>query len=198
MVMAKVLLIDACVRGALSRTRRLADAFMEQYALRHPEAETKTLRLEELGLAPLTGETLAARQALIEAGELGEPLFAPAHAFQKADLIVVAAPYWDYLFPASLKTFIEHVCVRTLTFDYVDDRPAGLCRAEKLVFLTTAGGFIGDHDWGYGYLCAVAGELLGVKSFDRIACEGLDIAGNDPEALLEEARVRAAALARSL
>ena len=196
--MPEVLFIDACPRGAESRTLRLAGAFLEALRAGQPEARVKPLCLNDLSLLPLDGTSLAMREALIAAGETEHSLFEPARLFRNADLIVVAAPYWDYMFPASLKTLIEHLCVRTVTFDYVNDRPVGYCRAEKLVYITTAGGYIGDNDWGYRYMSAVCGELLGISSFERISCEGLDIAGNDPEALLEEAGVRARALASGI
>ena len=149
-------------------------------------------------LAPLTGEAEARRSQLIDAGRLDDPMFAPARSFASAELIVVCAPYWDFAFPACLKALIEHVCVRTLTFTYVNDRPVGLCRAENLVYLTSAGGFIGENNWGGDYLRAVTGQLLGVKRFHQISAEGLDVLGAEPEAILENAMERARALAATL
>ncbi|MBQ6595862.1 MAG: NAD(P)H-dependent oxidoreductase [Clostridia bacterium] len=194
----RILMIDACPRGADSRTLRMAEAFRERCLERRPEVSWEILRLDEMGLMPLTGETLAAREALIAGGETGHPLFAPARAFREADMIVIAAPYWDFMFPASLKTFIEHICVRTLTFDYADDAPVGLCRAETLVYLTSAGGVMEGHDHGFSYLRGVTGGLLGVRRFEEVRCEGLDMAGNDPQALLADACRRARLLADAL
>ena len=156
------------------------------------------LRLDELQLVPLTGEMEARRSKLIDAGRLDDPMFAPARSFASAELIVICAPYWDFAFPACLKTLIEHVCVRTLTFTYVNDRPVGLCRAENLVYLTSAGGFIGENNWGGDYLRAVTGQLLGVKRFHQISAEGLDVLGADAGAILADAMERARALAATL
>lgn len=195
----QVLLIDACPRprGA-SRTRRLGEAFLQTLKAYHPELQMETLRLDEMQLMPLTGESEARRSALIDAGRLDENMFAPARSFASAELIVVCAPYWDFAFPASLKTLIEHVCVRTLTFTYQNDRPVGLCRAENLVYLTTSGSLIGEDNWGGNYLRAVTGRLLGVKQFHQISAEGLDLADADPEAILSAAMERARALAATL
>ena len=191
-----VLLIDACPRpqGA-SRSRRLGEAFLDALRAQHPDLQMEVLKLDDMQLAPLTGEAEARRSALIDAGRLDDPMFAPARRFASAELIVVCAPYWDFAFPASLKTLIEHVCVRTLTFVYRDDQPVGLCRAENLVYLTTSGSPIGDDNWGGGYLRAVTGRLLGVKRFHQISAEGLDLADADPEAILADAMGRARALA---
>ena len=195
----QVLLIDACPRpqGA-SRSRRLGEAFLDALRVQHPQMQLEVLRLDELQLAPLTGEMEARRSQLIDAGRLDDPMFAPARSFASAELIVVCAPYWDFAFPACLKALIEHVCVRTLTFTYVNDRPVGLCRAENLVYLTSAGGFIGENNWGGDYLRAVTGQLLGVKRFHQISAEGLDVLGADAGAILADAMERARALAATL
>ena len=195
----QVLLIDACPRPqGISRSRRLGEAFLDALRVQHPQMQLEVLRLDEMQLAPLTGEMEARRSMLIDAGRLDDDMFAPARSFASAELIVVCAPYWDFAFPASLKTLIEHVCVRTLTFTYVNDRPVGLCRAENLVYLTSAGGYIGENNWGGDYLRAVTGGLLGVKRFHQISAEGLDCAAADPETIMKDAIARAQALAAGL
>ena len=195
----QVLLIDACPRPqGISRSRRLGEAFLDALRVQHPQMQLEVLRLDEMQLAPLTGEAEARRSKLIDAGRLDDPMFAPARSFASAELIVICAPYWDFAFPACLKALIEHVCVRTLTFTYVNDRPVGLCRAENLVYLTSAGGFIGENNWGGDYLRAVTGQLLGVKRFHQISAEGLDVLGADAGAILADAMERARALAATL
>ena len=193
----KALLIDACPR-ANSRSRRIGQVFLSAWQARHPEAETETVNLDEMQLAPLTGEAEARRSKLIDAGRLDDPMLAPAHSFASAELIVVCAPYWDFAFPASLKTLIEHVCVRTLTFVYRDDQPVGLCRAENLVYLTTSGSPIGEDNWGGDYLRAVTGKLLGVKRFHQISAEELDLPETNVDRALADAFARAEALANAL
>ena len=194
-----VLFIDACPRPReQSRSYRLGVAFLDAYVAAHPDARVETMRLDEMQLAPLTGEAEARRSELVDRGRPDDVMFAPARSFAAAELIVVCAPYWDFAFPASLKVLIEHVCVRTLTFTYVNDRPVGLSRAENLVYLTSAGGFIGENNWGGDYLRAVTGQLLGVKRFHQISAEGLDVLGADAGAILADAMERARALAATL
>ena len=194
-----VLFIDACPRPReQSRSYRLGVAFLDAYVAAQPDARVETMRLDEMQLAPLTGEAEARRSELIDRGRPDDVMFAPARSFAAAELIVVCAPYWDFAFPASLKVLIEHVCVRTLTFTYVNDRPVGLCRAQDLVYLTTSGSPIGANNWGGDYLRAVTGQLLGVKRFHQISAEGLDVLGAEPEAILENAMERARALAVTL
>ena len=113
-----------------------------------------------------------------------------------ADRIVIAAPFWNGTFPAALHVYFEHVCVAGLTFNCVDDRYEGLCRAQECVFLTTRGGV---YETGTSQLRDVATPfleslttMLGVPRVRVIAAEGLDIAGNDAEKLLEAAKKKVA------
>lgn len=172
----------------------LLEAFEMALAAHWPQARITRHVLEDMRLLPVDGAALENREALIDARAWDHPLFAPARDFQAADAIVVAAPYWDLMFPAMLKVYVEHVFIRELTFCYRDDQPIGLCRAKRALFLTTAGSPIGDADFGSAYLRATF-AMLGIGRFDRIAAEGLDLQGAPVEALLDAARASARACA---
>ena len=184
----RLLCIDTCPRDqALSRTFRLLGAFQQAYRALHPTNEIHTLRLAEEGLAPFFHNDILHRERLVDEGRLDDAMFRWARDFQNADHIAVAAPYWDLSFPAVLKLYIENIYVRNLTFRYtVEGEPVGLCRGQRLLYLTTAGSPIGNEDWGYGYIRAVA-KMLGVKEVDRVSAEGLDIAGWDAQGILDKA-----------
>lgn len=128
--MTHLLFIDACPRGAgVSRSLALGEAFLQALLRLRPDTEVVRHTLNDLRLAALDGEALARREALIEARAWEDAMFAQARAFAEADEIVVAAPYWDLMFPAALKVYIEHIFVREMTFVYRDDRPVG-CAAR--------------------------------------------------------------------
>ncbi len=188
----RLLCIDACPRDkAFSRTLRLLEAFREAYRALHPNNEIQTLRLADEGLSPFFHEDVLHREALVDEGRLDDPMFRWARDFQAADHIAVAAPYWDLSFPSVLKLYIENIFIRSLTFRYTaEGEPVGLCRGQRLVYLTTAGSPIGAEDWGYGYIRAVA-KMLGVKECSRVSAEGLDIAGWDAQGILEKAFLQA-------
>lgn len=178
--MGRVLFIDSCVR-AESRTKRLAAKLLEKIG-----GETATVDLPSSGLKPLTKETLERREKLIGMKDFTDPMFDLAKSFADADVIVMAAPYWDLSFPSALKVFIEHISVRGITFTYTDDgAPVGLCRAKKLWYVTTMGGAGLPYDFGYEYVKAVSSSYYGIHDAELIAAEGLDLVGNDPEAILE-------------
>ncbi len=105
-----ILFINACVRTD-SRTRRLADCLLSKW-----DDPVTEVRLEDIAF-PLTDEAfLQKRDRLIAAGAYSDPMFALATQFAAADIIVIAAPYWDLSFPAALKQYIEQINVLGVTF----------------------------------------------------------------------------------
>ncbi len=200
--MSDILFIDSCVRGQRSRTRRLARRFLDEYSRLHP-ADTVTRRdLMTERLEPQYPEVLDARDALWRAGQLDQPMFAPARQFAAADKIVIAAPFWDLSFPAVLKIYLERISVTDITFGYDDKgNNVGLCKAQKMLLITTRGGdfSLPETAWmemGARTLKALC-AMYGVPEFQCLCAEGLDDVRNDKEALLAQAMLRADELART-
>lgn len=127
------------------------------------------LRLYDLALTPLRWQRWRSRQDTTLAEQ-----------FAQADEIVVAAPYWDLSFPAILKVYLERICVSGVTFHYVGDQAEGLCRAEKAVYVSTAGGYVGERHLGEEYVRTLFQQMFGIPAFTTVRCEGLDIWGSDP------------------
>ena len=193
----KALYIDCCVRGEESRSAKLAQAFLENLS---PEDEVTHRRLMEEALYPLTAETLRQRDALLAQGKTDHPRFRFAHEIAEADLVIMAAPFWDLSFPALLKVYIENVSVEGITFRSTETGLQGLCRGRHLVFLTTRGGiYEPGSEWEQGapYLAAIQ-KFFGFGDFRCVAADGLDIQGYDGEAALRKAMEEAKALAKSL
>ena len=177
-----ILLVNACVREE-SRTMRLT-----KRVLAHLDGVVTEINLEREALSPLTGETLARREAILQSGDLHTPMLRYATAFAAADEIVVAAPYWDLSFPAAVKTFFEHVTVTGVTFSYGEDgRPIGRCRAKRLFYVMTAGGPILPLNHGFDYVRDLATMFYGIPEAVLFSSEMLDVAGEDVERRLREA-----------
>jgi len=189
----RVLFVNSCPRGKDSRTLKLAVSFL--HALKGVEMIEHDLNT--MGLESLNAASLARREAICNACDWEQEMVLPAREFCQADLVVIAAPYWDLSFPAMLKTWVEHMWVRNLTFHYDETGCVGHCRAKGCVYITTSGSPIGDNDWGTGYIRAVM-EALGVKSFAAVKAEGIDIDGCDVAAVLAAAEQEAVALAESI
>lgn len=194
--MRNVLYVDCCIRREQSRTKRLADAFLSALP---SDCRVEHLDLMAEDLSYFKESYFAQREQLLAADERDHPRFRYAHQFAEADLIVMAAPFWDLAFPALLKVYIEQVSVDGITFGSTEAGLRGLCRASKLVFLTTRGGFYtGDAmEMGDRYLDALH-TFFGIGAYTCIAADGMDVAGFDAEASLAAAMQKAKALAASL
>lgn len=177
-----ILFVNACVRPQ-SRTKRLAE-----YVLRKIGKDVKEVTLEKENLMPLTGKTLEHRTNLAATGNFDDKIFNLAKDFSKAEKIVIAAPYWDLSFPALIKCYIEQINIIGLTFAYNDKgKPYGLCKADELIYVTTAGGRIFDEIDGFGYIRSLAQHFYGIKNVSYIKAENLDLIDADINSILAEA-----------
>ena len=189
--MKKLLFIDACVNRGISRTEQLAQTLLKEMN-QNGEYEIETLNLEDEGLKLFTGKESALRESLTRAGNFEGPLFTYAKQFAAADRIVVAAPYWDFSFPARMKCYLEQICVTGLTFTFSSKGlPGGLCHADSLHYVTTSGGSIGELNLGYEYLEKLCKVYYGINETVCYTAEGLDIEGNSVEEIMKEAEEKA-------
>lgn len=173
------LYINSCIRSE-SRTDRLARAVLKKMG------EFTELYLPDADLSPLNRETLSRRTALLAAKQFDDPMFDLAHQFADAEKIVIAAPFWDGGFPALLKVYLETIYAIGIVTDYAPDgTPVGMCRAEKLIYVTTAGGSY-IPDFSYDYIRALCGRYFGIPAFRLVMAEMLDIEGNDAEQILSD------------
>lgn len=180
--MDKILLINACARPG-SRTRQLA-----QSVLNKMDGTVEEVWLYDRTLTALDAGGIEKREQAARNQDFSDPVFDLAKQFAAADRIVVAAPYWDLMFPGVLKLYLENITVSDVTFRYTSEgRPEGLCRAKSLDYITTSGGYIGQNDFGFSYISALAKNFFGIQMVRRYAAEGLDIFGNDPEEILRKA-----------
>ncbi len=180
--MEKILFVNACVRPE-SRTRELA-----KLAISRLSGKVEVLDLAMAEIAPLTEETLNARTVALEQKGNTSPLLRYAIQFAAADVIVIAAPYWDLSFPALLKTYIEVINVVGITFRYNDKGvPETLCKAKELYYITTAGGPI-VANLGFDYVKAVAEAFYQIPTVRCICAEGLDVIGADVTSIMDAAK----------
>lgn len=163
-----VLFINACVREN-SRTLVIAKSILGEMS-----EDITELNLNCQSIVPLNRELLEKRENLISDGKLDDEMFCYARQFANADKIVIAAPFWDLSFPAILKTYMEQITVSGITFEYVNGRPSGLCKAESLIYVTTSGGPI-FADFGYEYIKALAKNFYGIKQTKAYRAMNLDV-----------------------
>lgn len=181
--MKKILFVNSCVREN-SRTYELAE-----YALSCLNGEIFQINIADENIMPLNRERLDRREKFIADENFGEKDFKYAKQFAESDEIVIAAPYWDLSFPALLKAYIEAICVCRITFCYNDlGIPEGLCKAKRLIYITTSGGIIGEFNFGFDYIKALAKGLFGINDVLFFSAENLDIYGNNPNEILNDSK----------
>ena len=181
--MDQILFISACVRPG-SRTHELA-----KYVVDKLDGQVEKLHLYDENISPLDLNGMKRREDAVRTGDLSAPVLRYAKQFAQADTIVVAAPYWDLLFPAVVRSYFEAVTVTGVTFRYTPEGfPAGLCRAKKLIYITTAGGPIGEYNLGFDYIKALSQLYFNIPEVVCFTAEGLDIIGADVEALMNAAK----------
>lgn len=195
----KVLFVNACLRGEKSRTLVLCRDYLQKLKEAHPEAEMEEVDLNSLDIEVQTGEVVERRDELRHADKFDDEMFDLAKQLIAADHVVIGAPYWDLSFPAVLKIYLERCSVDKLTFVYNEQgMPVGQCRAESLTYITTAGGFIGDLNFGFDYVKGLCSVLFGIKKFHFAAADGIDIIGTDIDAKLKEAKRKLEEIVREI
>ena len=177
-----ILFINACVRKD-SRTLVLAKNVMKDMS-----GEIVELNLNSENIELLNTELLEKRDSLLKDGRLDDDMFCYARQFADADEIVIAAPFWDLAFPAKLKIYLEQITVSGITFKYVEGHPTGLCKAKKLMYITTSGGPIFD-DFGYSYVKTLAKKFYGIEQTQAVRAMNLDVDMISTEELLSKATI---------
>lgn len=180
--MKNILYINSTIRE-YSRTNELA-----KHLLKKLNGKITEIKLEECNLNSLNKTSLYERDLIIKNKDYMNEKLKYARQFAYADIIVIAAPFWDLSFPAILKIYIENISVTGITFKYSEDgRPIGLCKANKIYFVSTAGGkFL--HDFGYNYIKTLTKDLFAIENSELIYAEGLDVVGNNAEEIVKNAK----------
>jgi FMN-dependent NADH-azoreductase len=180
--MENILFINACVRTN-SRTLELANHLLEKLF-----GNVEEVNLYQKDLSPLTIKELEIRDNATKSKDFSSNMFNLAKQFANADIIVIAAPYWDLSFPAVVKIYFENVTVNGLTFAYGENGiPKGLCKAKKLIYVTTAGGPI-VHNFGFDYVNALSKCFYGISEVHCVKAQGLDEHGADVTKIIEETK----------
>lgn len=177
----KTLFVNACTRKD-SRT-----LYLSNYLLDKISGNKEIINLYDLDLKPFNEQMILYRDKCILEGNYSDEMFDLAKKFAVADTIVIGAPTWDLSFPAILKLFIEYINVIGLTFAYNEKgEPYSLCNAKRLVYVTTAGGYVTDQS--YGYIKALCDTFYGIKKVDVIKAECLDMDGVDIKKILDDSK----------
>lgn len=112
--------------------------------------------------------------------------------FLNADKVVFAAPFWNLGYPPMLKAYIDTICIAGKTFKYTENGPVGLVSDKPLLLIETRGGFYSEGptaelENSQRYLRTIMG-FMGVKNFNSVIAENLDVNENHKEKAIEQAK----------
>jgi len=174
----KLLQVNASSRYEDSVTRALSARFIDALRNRLEDLQVRE-RDVAVGLPFVDAEWVGAnftpagqrseqqRRALTHSDTLVQELV-------ETDILLIAAPVYNFSIPASLKAWIDQVARAGLTFRYTENGPEGLLSGKKAYVLLASGGTpIGsDIDFASGYLRHVLG-FLGIDDITLIGAERL-------------------------
>lgn len=194
--MSHVLIIESSARQQDSFSRQLTQQFIEQWHEAHP-GDTITVR--DLAMSPVPhldanllggwmkpeAQRSAEEQASLQrSNELTDELLA-------ADVLVMAAPMYNFAIPSTLKAWLDHVLRAGVTFKYTESGPQGLLTGKKAYVLTARGGIYAGStaDHQEPYLRQVM-AFVGIHDVTFIHAEGMNLGGDFQEKGLNQAKAR--------
>lgn len=174
-VMKRLVFIDSTMRSE-SRTRKIAGPLIAELSKKY---EIYTIRLDGEDFPAVNSSILKDR----DNGIVPERYAEMARIIASADRIAISAPFWDMSFPSALKVFIENMSLFHITFDSDETHCYGLCKCEKVLYVTTRGMNIRTGDileqatpylralsnlWGLGELYVVSAENMDYSTPEEI------------------------------
>ena len=174
--MKKLFYIDACLRSG-SNTKRIADVIIDKLSERY---EVETVRLSEHSFSIVKNDVLNERNN----GYVPEEYVVMAKKLAAADRLVIASPFWDMSFPSALKVFFENMSLFNVTFASTDKECYGLCKAEKVLYITTRGMNISTGDeleQATPYINALS-RLWGLGELHVISAQNMDYSTEEQKA----------------
>ncbi|MCU1722525.1 FMN-dependent NADH-azoreductase [Pseudomonas sp. 5P_5.1_Bac1] len=199
--MSRVLIIESSARQQDSVSRQLTRDFVSQWQAANP---SDTITLRDLAVDPvphldanLLGGWMKPEaqrsadelQALARSNELTDEVLA-------ADVLVLAAPMYNFAIPSTLKAWLDHVLRAGITFKYTETGPQGLLTGKRAYVLTARGGIHAgaSSDHQEPYLRQVL-AFIGIHDVTFIHAEGLNMGGDFHEKGLNQAKAQLAAVA---
>lgn len=187
-----LLRIDSSGRSAGSNSRALSDYLIAKLTAENPDAAIVTRDVAK-GLPFVSEDWINAN---FTAAEERDDSQAKALAFsdtlvaelERADIIVIGTPIYNFGIPATLKAWIDMVARAGKTFKYTDTGPVGLLEGKKAYVAIASGGTeVGSAiDFASGYLKHVLG-FIGIQDVEFFAADQLMMHGDEKVAAAKTA-----------
>ncbi|WP_034914969.1 MULTISPECIES: FMN-dependent NADH-azoreductase [Erwinia] len=177
--MSKVLILKSSILAGYSQSNQLADHFVSEWKASHSGDAITVRDLAADPIPVLDGELVGALRpsdaALTprqqEALALSDTLIAELQAH---DVIVIAAPMYNFNISTQLKNYFDLVARAGVTFRYSENGPEGLVTGKKVIVITSRGGIHKDTpgDLQTPYLKLFLG-FLGMSDVQFVFAEGI-------------------------
>ncbi|MFC0710300.1 FMN-dependent NADH-azoreductase [Azorhizophilus paspali] len=199
--MSRVLVIESSARQEGSVSRQLTAEFLARWKAAHPNDEIVVrdlanelvphLDIDLLGgwTKPAEQQSEAEKAALARSERLTGELLG-------ADVLVLAAPMYNFAIPSTLKAWLDHVLRAGVTFKYTENGPQGLLSGKRAFVLTARGGIYAGSplDHQEPYLRQALG-FIGIHDVSFIHAEGLNMGGDFQQKGLAQAKEKLAQVA---
>ncbi|SEJ20927.1 FMN-dependent NADH-azoreductase [Azotobacter beijerinckii] len=199
--MSRVLVIESSARKEGSVSRQLTAEFLANWKAAHPDDEIVVrdlanepvphLDIDLLGgwTKPAGQQSEAEQAALARSERLTAELLG-------ADVLVLAAPMYNFAIPSTLKAWLDHVLRAGVTFKYTENGPQGLLTGKRAFVLTARGGIYSGSplDHQEPYLRQALG-FIGIHDVNFIHAEGLNMGGDFLQQGLARAKEKLARVA---
>jgi FMN-dependent NADH-azoreductase len=135
-----VLLVSGSAQGRDASSYKLAQQVVEKF-------EVSELKIRDLsnGLASINHDWVSANFAdQTERSEAQNDTLRQSDELIAeltwADIVVIAAPIYNFGVPSALKAWVDYVCRAGLTFNYTETGPVGLLSGKRAILAITSGG----------------------------------------------------------
>jgi FMN-dependent NADH-azoreductase len=188
----KILHLISSPRGEASFSVKLGNAIVEQLEQAYPNS---TVIRHDLTIKPLPHLEVVHLQSFYTPVEDRSPELqqavvhsdtAIAELFD-ADIIVIGAPFYNFGIPSTLKTWLDHITRKGISFTYSENGPQGLISGKKVYIAASSGGIYSEgamssYDFSVPYLKLILG-VLGMTDTTVFRIEGTSLPGNEAAAV---------------
>ncbi|MDR5758222.1 NAD(P)H-dependent oxidoreductase [Caballeronia sp. LZ035] len=198
--MTTILQINSAARSQGAQSTLLADELTAKLQQSNPGAKVVVRDLLGASLPHLDDATLGAfftpaDQRNAEQTAINAKSEALINELLAADIVVIAAPLYNFGISSQLKTYFDWIARSGMTFSYGANGPEGLVKGKKVFVVSARGGkYAGTpNDSQTPYLKTFLG-FIGLTDVNFIYAEGLNMGPDVAGAALASAREAIAAL----
>lgn len=175
----------------LSTSKTVGREFVKRFMEKNPDYELMELDICNEYVPEMNYKYIKSRAELVSGAEYDalspEDKYAVnrinqlCDQFVSADFYVIAAPMWSVMVPSVLIKYIDCIVLNNKAIRISDDEVKGLLgdKERKMLYIQSSGGiypkiFAGKVNHGLNYLHDIF-KFLGVKQFEKILVEGVDM-----------------------